>query len=73
MIPVTDRTERTGLAFSKCVQHPIPLVETGVVMPLLKERDHSPVGRNRETREENGTPITTAPLNVSGGDLPLSL
>jgi hypothetical protein len=40
-----------------CVQHPIPPVEMGVVMPLLKGRGHSSVGRNRETREENGAPI----------------
>ena len=27
---------------------------------------HSPAGRNRDTREENGAPVTTAPLNVPG-------
>ena len=47
-------------------------VEMGVVMPLLKGRGHSPVGRNRETREENGAPITTAPFHVSGDDFPLN-
>jgi hypothetical protein len=39
-----------------------------MVMPLLKGRGHSPVGHNWETREENGAPITTAPLYVSGDD-----
>ena len=52
------------------VQHPISPVEMGVVVPLLKGRGHSPVGRNRETRKENGEPITTAPLHAPVDDLP---
>jgi hypothetical protein len=36
------------------VQHPIPRVEMGVVMPLLKGRGHIPMGRNRETADHPG-------------------
>ena len=57
-------------ALLQSVQHPIPPVEMGVIMPLLNGRGRSPVERNRETREENSAPITAAPLRVSGDDLP---